>query len=134
MGGEHHDVAAALLVRGGRVLLCHRHPDRRWYPDVWDIPGGHIDVGEAPATALRRELNEELGVTIRLADEEPWRSLTPTSDLTLNVWVVDDWAGDVENRAPNEHDEIAWFSPDETCNLTLVDDYLEALIHEATRR
>ena len=98
MSDEHHHVAAALLVRDGRVLLCHRHPSRRWYPDAWDIPGGHIDIGETPAAALRRELHEELGVMAHQIDV-PWRTLTPVADLTLKVWIVDRWHGEVENRA-----------------------------------
>lgn len=67
-------------------------------------------------------------------DDEPWRKLTPASDLTLNVWVVDHWDGDVVNRSPDEHDEIAWFSPDQAGELTLVDEDLDDLINEATRR
>ena len=128
---EHHSVAAALLVRDGRVLLCHRHPRRRWYPDVWDIPGGHIDANETPAAALQRELHEELGVMVQQIDEVPWRTLTPAADLTLNVWLVDRWDGEIENRAPDEHDEIAWFRPEEADQLNLVDAFLADLIRTA---
>jgi len=35
-------------VRDGCVLLCHRHPNRQWYPNVWDVPGGHIEADESP--------------------------------------------------------------------------------------
>lgn len=131
MPDEHHNVAATLLVRDSRVLLCHRHPRRRWYPDVWDIPGGHIDINETPAAALRRELHEELGVMVQQIDEVPWRTLTPVADLTLNVWLVDRWDGEVENRAPDEHDEIGWFRPDEADQLNLVDAFLADLIRTA---
>lgn len=41
-----HHVVAGLLVRGTEVLLGHRSPGRRWYPDVWDLPGGHVEDGE----------------------------------------------------------------------------------------
>lgn len=132
MVDEHHNVATALLIRDGRVLLCHRHPDRRWYPNVWDMPGGHIDRGETPANALRRELCEELGVSVELPSAEPWRVLSPASDLTLHVWIVRQWHGTVENRAADEHDEVCWFRPEEADRLDLVDDFLEALINEAT--
>jgi 8-oxo-dGTP pyrophosphatase MutT (NUDIX family) len=43
---SHCRVAAAALVNSDRVLLSHRHPSRRWYPNVWDIPGGHIEDDE----------------------------------------------------------------------------------------
>jgi len=59
-----HRVVAAALLRHGRVLLSHRSPRRTWYPDVWDLPGGHIDVGESPERAVSRELLEEVGVTV----------------------------------------------------------------------
>ena len=131
MADEHHNVTAAVLVRDGRVLLCHRHPNQRWYPDVWDIPGGDLDVNETPAAALRRELREELGVIVQLIDEEPWRTLNPVPDLTLNVWIVNQWRGAVENRAPNEHDEIGWFRPGEAEQLDLVDGFLVDLIRSA---
>lgn len=53
-----HRVVCAALVRDGRVLLGHRSPGRRSYPDVWDLPGGHVDGGETPAAALVREHDE----------------------------------------------------------------------------
>ncbi len=42
--------------------MDHRSPERRWFPDVWDLPGGHVEPGEDERTALRRELREEVGV------------------------------------------------------------------------
>jgi 8-oxo-dGTP pyrophosphatase MutT (NUDIX family) len=129
---ERHDVSAALMIRDGCVLLCHRHPQRRWYPNAWDLPGGHIDAEEQPADALRRELLEELGVHVHLTSEEPWRVLTPSPDLTIHVWIVERWRGRLRNRAPHEHDAIGWFRPEQTSDLELVDDALTELISEAT--
>ena len=71
-------IVMAVLVRDDCVLLGHRHPERSWYPDVWDLPGGHVEDGEAPAAALRRELSEDdltsLAVgqldTLAMADDE----------------------------------------------------------------
>jgi len=128
---DHHFVAAAVLVNADQVLLCHRHPNRRWYPNVWDVPGGHIDAGELPADAVRRELREELGVTIRIDNAEPFRIYEPAPDLTLHAWVVSEWSGAVTNLAPAEHDEIGWFGLDELDRLDLADRSLKGLLTDA---
>lgn len=58
-------VAGALLIDAeGRVLLQHRGLDAPTSPDTWGTPGGHIEEGESPEEALRRELLEETGLRI----------------------------------------------------------------------
>ncbi len=94
------------------MFLCHRSPDRRWYPDVWDLPGGHVEEGERPETALCRELSEELGITLRPPIGEPVAVVSDTAELHLAVYVVRDWEGAPINRAPDEHDKIGWFDED----------------------
>lgn len=59
-----HRVVVGALVSEGLVLLAHRSPNKRAYPDVWDLPGGVIEDGESELGALTRELREELGVQI----------------------------------------------------------------------
>ena len=119
MARDQHVVAAGLLVRSGKILLCHRDPDRRWYPDVWDLPGGHIEAGESPADAVTRELAEELGIEIIGVSERPTLRMTPTDDLTLHLWRIDSWNGEVQNLAPKEHDQIGWFFPHQLDALPL---------------
>lgn len=58
------EIAIAALVRDGSLLLGHRHPARRWYPDCWDLIGGHLEPGEEPLDAVRRERREEIAVDI----------------------------------------------------------------------
>lgn len=57
------EVVGGVLVRGDDVLLERRPASARCYADQWDTPGGHVEAGEAPAAAIARELEEELGLT-----------------------------------------------------------------------
>ena len=61
-------VAAALIVRNSRLLVCQRHRDDS-HPLQWEFPGGKVEPGESPAQALARELREELGVDARIGKE-----------------------------------------------------------------
>ena len=127
------EIAAGLLVDGDRVLMCHRHPDRRWYPGIWDLPGGHIEEGEQPNEALVRELEEELGIIVDPPTLEPSRTLTPEPGLTIHVWVIRSWSGELRNRAPHEHDAIGWFRAGEVAELDLPDRVLVDVCRNALR-
>jgi mutator protein MutT len=108
-----HRVACGLLVQGDRVLLMHRSPAKSWYPNVWDLPGGHLEPGETSGQALARELREELSIDIDPVSAPALLTLQ-TDALTLNVWRVIHWHGEVVNAAPEEHDAFGWFSLAET--------------------
>lgn len=115
-----HHVVAGVLVVAGRVLLAHRDPARRWYPDVWDLPGGHVHDGEDEPAALSRELAEELGIRAVAVDPAPvLRAEDRAEELRLSIWVVRGWHGEPVNRRPDEHDEIRWVSRADLGGLTL---------------
>jgi 8-oxo-dGTP diphosphatase len=63
-------VAAALADEKGRLLLQQRAPDRAM-AGLWEFPGGKVEAGELPESALVRELREELGIEIAAADLAP---------------------------------------------------------------
>ena len=54
-------VTAGILVRDSRILICQRRQSDR-YGLQWEFPGGKVQAGEGLPAALRRELNEELGI------------------------------------------------------------------------
>lgn len=127
-----HVVVAGLLCHGGRALLLHRSPQRRWYPDAWDLPGGHVLEGEEPRAALARELQEELGIEAEVPGhpfEQVWGD-----EVEMTVWVVERWLGTPVNAAPDEHDALAWLTAEETRSLRLADPRLPALVHAALQR
>jgi 8-oxo-dGTP pyrophosphatase MutT (NUDIX family) len=114
-------IVTALLRDGDRVLLCHRSPRRRWYPDVWDLPGGHVEPGELPGAALARELREELGIDIA-APSDPPVHVVNADTFNMQIWLIEAWTGSPVNVAPDEHDAIAWFPKDVLGELSLAHD------------
>jgi 8-oxo-dGTP diphosphatase len=111
-----HEVVVGALVREGRVLLVHRSPNKRAYPNIWDLPGGHIEAGESELGALTRELQEELGVQIATGSASHLCRLTagPAEEpALLSAWLVRDWQGTPANVAPEEHDDIGWLGLEE---------------------
>jgi len=111
-----HEVVVGALVREGRALLVHRSPHRRAYPNVWDLPGGHIEAGESERRALEREMHEELGVEIGTDSLSHLCRLNAGRGgelVLLSAWLVSDWRGTPKNVAPDEHDAIRWFRPEE---------------------
>ena len=100
------------LVRDGKILLGLRSKTKTYYPSVWDVFGGHIESGEAPETALVRELKEELGVdveTCHLLARTPEPDVEKYGVGMCYLFSIEEWSGEPENTS-GEHDEIRWFS------------------------
>lgn len=60
-------MAAGIVVEGGRVLLSRRKKGTH-LAGRWEFPGGKAEPGEDPRAALRRELEEELGIATRIGE------------------------------------------------------------------
>ena len=125
-----HEIATALIIRDGRVLLGHRSSRREFFPDVWDIFGGHVEPGEGHEKTLVREVQEELGVTATAWTflETVTEPLPPHSQgekssdvLIAHLYLVTAWTGTPVNRQPEEHSEIRWFTLEEALQLDLAD-------------
>ena len=121
-----HYLVAAILVREDKILLGQRSPTRDFYPDVWDVFGGHIEPDEQPEKTLIRELQEELDITpTRWRELEILRESVPETnemaahDLVVHFYCVSEWVGSPVNRQLQEHSLIQWFSYDEAVQLKL---------------
>jgi mutator protein MutT len=107
----------AILVRSGTLLLGRRAPHCRTYPDCWDVIGGHVEAGETLEQTLKREVQEEIGVTpINFAKLV---SLPFGSDgaSALHIYRVDRWSGGNPSIRNDEHTELGWFGVEAACAL-----------------
>jgi len=100
------DVAVGVLFdRAGRFLLTSR-PSGKVYAGHWEFPGGKLEAGESVETALRRELHEELGITIGAV--HPWKVELidyPHDRVRLHFCKVFEWSGAFEMR---ERQQMSW--------------------------
>ena len=113
-------VVAALIVKDGKLLVCQR-TRHQTMPLKWEFPGGKIEEGEQPRDALRRELDEELGIVATIGDElARIQHEYPNGGMVeLRFYVVRDYLGELENRIFRD---IQWAEP---VNLSKFD-FLEA--------
>jgi 8-oxo-dGTP diphosphatase len=100
------DVAVGVLFDpDGRFLLTSRPPGKV-YAGYWEFPGGKLETGESVEDALRRELHEELGITIGAV--RPWKIELvdyPHARVRLHFCKVFDWSGAFEMR---EGQQMSW--------------------------
>ena len=92
-------VVAGLIVKEGKLLVCQR-TRHQTMPLKWEFPGGKIEEGEQPRDALRRELEEELGIFATIGDElARIQHEYPNGGMVeLRFFVVRDFRGELENR------------------------------------
>ncbi len=104
-------VVAALISRAdGAVLISQRREDQV-LPNYWEFPGGKVEHGEAPAAALARELDEELGVQV--AVERIWDVMHyayPEYEVVMLVYVCTLHPG--QEPRPVEVKQVAWVAPE----------------------
>jgi len=102
-------VVAAVIVRGGEILLTRRAPSES-HAGFWEFPGGKVERGEAPRAALRRELREELGIEGVVGDFVAGnRHRYPGVEIQLDAYWV---AGGAQPLRLKVHDQAHWVQPD----------------------
>jgi 8-oxo-dGTP diphosphatase len=113
-------VVAALIVKDSKLLVCQR-TRHQTMPLKWEFPGGKIEEGEQPRYALRRELEEELGILATVGDEvKRIQHEYPNGGMVeLRFFLVREYQREIENRIFRD---IQWAEPKELPKY----DFLEA--------
>lgn len=102
-----HVVACALVDVDGRVLLAKR-PEGKSMANLWEFPGGKIEAGETPETAIVRELSEELAIDTKSTCLAPLSFVSHDYEdfhLVMLLYVCRRWWG---TPKPVEASELAW--------------------------
>ena len=103
--------ACALVDTDSRVLLARR-PEGKKMAGLWEFPGGKLNPGETPETALIRELREELGIDVTEACLAPFAFASHAYErfhLLMPLYLCRRWQGFVQ---PLEDQGLAWVKPD----------------------
>jgi 8-oxo-dGTP diphosphatase len=122
------DVVCAIIEREGLFLIAQR-PEGKSLASLWEFPGGKVNQNEPEEAALQRELQEELGVTVKIIQR-----LTPCfhayRDFSLTLIPYRCLLHEEEPRAL-EHKALRWISLDETglynfpdADLPILEEYL----------
>jgi mutator protein MutT len=107
-------VVAAVIADGDRLLVCQR-PLHKRHGGLWEFPGGKCEGGETDAAAVRRELREELGVSVLSAKSPEFTVVDPGSHFEIVFVPV------VVDGTPVCHEHVAlhWGPPEELGQLPL---------------
>ena len=112
--GNRIRVVAALIEHNGRFLVCQR-PAHKRHGNLWEFPGGKLEVGETVEAAARRELSEELAVTVRSCGDQLFAIDDPDSPFVIEFHRVEIHGEPV----CLEHSAIAWVTPPDMLSLDL---------------
>jgi ADP-ribose pyrophosphatase YjhB (NUDIX family) len=120
--------AHAAIVERGRILILRRAPEMSYRPGAWDLPGGHLALGESVEECLLREVAEETGLEIEIdrilglnkAIAEPYIQ-------ALYSCRVRGAPAPIRLR-PHEHTDARWIARTDFASLGELIPYLDAIL------
>jgi 8-oxo-dGTP diphosphatase len=104
-------VAACALIDVERRVLIAQRPEGKAMAGLWEFPGGKVEEGERPEQTVIREMQEELGITIKEACLAPFVFAShnyPDFHLLMPLYLCRRWEGIAQ---PREGQKVAWARP-----------------------
>lgn len=109
--------AVYLLLRQKKQILLARRCHTGFQDGNYSLVAGHVEEGEPVTAALRREVQEEIGITLAESDLTFVHVMQRTSDDELIYYdfffAAERWQGEIRNCEPDRCDDLRWFSLDE---------------------
>lgn len=122
-------IVCPVIQHGGEYLLCKMASDRGVFPGQWALPGGGMEPGETMESALRREIQEELGDALHITEITPWafrddvRTKTYADGTREEIYMIylifDCQSSNREITFNDEFQEIIWVKPEALKTLDL---------------
>lgn len=107
-----------ILWRDQQLLVCER-PLGKPYAGFWEFPGGKIESNETSLSALKRELEEELGIVVKSAELIIQHQHTyPDKHVILDIWKITDFIGEPKSL---EQQQLKWATPQALRQLNLLE-------------
>ena len=104
------EASVGIIFNESFQLLMAERPKSKTWSGWWEFPGGKIESGETPLEALKRELKEEIGISV--IDAEKWivrKYAYEDYEVILHFYKVTQWSGNIEAK---EEQKISWVLPD----------------------
>lgn len=130
--------ASACIVHDSKMLIVKRSEHETSFPGIFEIPGGHIELGEGFEEGLRREVKEETGLDVVIGD--PYFAFTytgPTSgrhigEIHFMAELTD--ASQPVLLDPNEHSEFQWITEDQINTYEFTDQIRQSVVKGFARK
>ena len=104
------EASVGIIFNESFQLLMAERPQSKTWSGWWEFPGGKIEKGETPLEALKRELKEEIGISVINAEKWIVRKYAYEDyEVTLHFYKVTQWSGNIEAK---EEQKISWVLPD----------------------
>ena len=114
-------IVCPVIQHEGEYLLCKMASDRGVFPGQWALPGGGMEPGETMESALRREIQEELGDALHITEITPWafrddvRTKSYADGTREEIYMIylifDCLSSNREITFNDEFQEIIWVKP-----------------------
>ena len=107
------EVVAAIIQKDGKYFATQRGYGE--FEGLWEFPGGKIEPGESHETALKREIEEELGIDISIENFLCTTNYNyPSFHLIMHCYLCNIISGEIELK---EHKDACWLNPEALNNV-----------------